>query len=319
MNQLPLKVRIQAIRYEAVDILAFSLCAVDGTLPSWTPGSHIDVHLPGGLTRSYSLSNRMTRDDEYRLTVQRDPATRGGSRLMHDDLRVGQVVEISTPRNNFELCETAPHTTFIAGGIGVTPFLPMVQRLNEVGRPWTMYYSVRTPDRAAHLGELQRLVGEGRGTLETNFDGLPGGQMLDLTSLLSKMPTDGHVYCCGPEGMLNAFRAAASVLAPECVHFEYFSSTVEAAVGGGFTLVLAKSGREIHVDTGQTVLKALQAAGVEITYSCEEGVCGSCETRVLGGIPDHRDMILSERERAESKTMMICCSGSKTSRLVLDL
>jgi len=314
------RVRVRNIRYEALDVLSFGLAPLEGLLPAWTPGSHIDVHLPNGMVRSYSLSNRVPDQAEYRITVQRDPATRGGSKAMHDDLRAGQVLEISTPRNNFPLCERAAHTVFIAGGIGATPFLPMAQRLNELGRPWTLYYCVRTPAQAAHLEEFQALATAGVGALATNFDGLPGGQMLDLGVLMREQGADAHVYCCGPEGMLNAFRRVAGAIFPaEQVHFEYFSAHVDAAAAGGYVVTLAKSGKEVRVNEGETLLKALQAAGIEVTYSCEEGVCGACETRVLSGTPDHRDMILSDRERAEGKTMMICCSGSKSDRLVLDL
>jgi vanillate O-demethylase ferredoxin subunit len=238
---------------------------------------------------------------------------------MHDELRVGQVLEISQPRNNFPLCESAVNTVFIAGGIGVTPFLSMAQRLNEIRRPWTMYYSVRTPDRAAHLDELQTVAAAAQGHLEMNFGGLPGGQRLDLSALLSSLSRDSHVYCCGPEGMLNAYRAAAGEVLPAGqVHFEYFGATVDAAAGG-YIVSLAKSGKEVRVNEGESLLRAVLAAGVKVNYSCEQGVCGACETRVLSGTPDHRDMILLDQERSEGKTMMICCSGSKSERLVLDL
>lgn len=311
---------MQLIQFEGSDVLSFHLKGLEGDLPSWTPGAHIDVHLPNGMVRSYSLSNVEAGQDMYRITVQRDPNSRGGSTAMHEQIRCGQVLQISPPRNNFPLEERSDSSVFIAGGIGVTPFLPMLSRLNKLACRWTLYYSVRTPDRAAHLEELQSLAAQGCGTVEMNFDGLPGGQMLNLRGLIAGVPMSGHVYCCGPEGMLNAFRANAQARLPEAqVHFEYFSSHVVAAATGGFTVTLAKSGREVHVKPGKTILHALRESGIEVAYSCEEGVCGACETRVLNGKPDHRDMILSERERLESKTMMICCSGSLSDRLVLDL
>lgn len=315
-----IKVRIQSIRYEATDVLSFNLRPLEGPLPFWTAGSHIDVHLPNGLVRSYSLSGTDGRADEYRLTVQRDPATRGGSKQMHDDLRVGQILEISTPRNNFELNEAARYSVFLAGGIGVTPFLPMAARLNALGRSWKLFYCVRTPDRAAHLEEFASLAAAGAGEVETVFDGLPGGQMLDLGATLRALPADAHAYCCGPEGMLNAYRGAAAETLPDGqIHFEYFAAHVEAAADAAYVVTLAKSGKQVEVKVGETLLNAIRDAGVDVPSSCEEGVCGACETRVLSGTPDHRDMILSDRERAESKTMMICCSGSKTPQLVLDL
>lgn len=314
-----MRVRIHCIRYEARDVLSFSLRSPEGNLPLWTPGSHIDVHLPNGLVRSYSLSNAHPSNEEYRFTVQLDSATRGGSKAMHETLRVGQFLEITPPRNNFELCETAERSVFFAGGIGVAPLIPMTQRLSDLGRRWTVYYCIRTPDRAAHVEELERAAALNSSNLILNYDEIPGGRMLDLPALIGALKGDTHLYCCGPDGMLNSFRKAAAAFPSEQVHFEYFSSPVEAESGGGFIVELAKSGREINVKPGQTILEALRDAGVEVASSCEEGVCGTCETRVLAGKPEHRDLILSERERAESRTMMICCSGSLSDRLVLDL
>lgn len=312
--------RLVSVRYEAVDILSFLLQPLDDQLPgSVGPGSHVDVHLPNGMMRSYSISNGPDLAEGYRLTVARDAASRGGSVFMHDSLRVGQILQISKPRNNFELAEDAPMSVFFAGGIGVTPFLPMVARLNEIGKPWRLHYCVRTRDRTALLKELQDLAAAGRGELCPNYDEDPAG-MLDLGKTLAEISEDAHVYCCGPTPMLTAFRerAAALGIADSRVHFEYFSSEVENATEGGFTIVLHKSGDEIAVEPGQTILDALIRHGIDVPYSCEEGICGACETRVIEGIPDHRDMILSEAEREEGKTMMVCCSGSKSPRLVLD-
>jgi vanillate O-demethylase ferredoxin subunit len=239
---------------------------------------------------------------------------------MHDSLRVGQIVEISRPRNNFALAEQARMSVFIAGGIGVTPFVPMTARLNEIGKPWRLHYCVRTRDRAALVDEIAALAAAGSGEFLPNIDEDPGG-LLDLAATLTTMPADAHVYCCGPTGMLNAFRADAQAarIPSEQVHFEYFSSDVQNATEGGFTVVLNKSGGEVTVKPGQSILQAVTNHGINVPYSCEEGVCGACETRVVAGIPDHRDMILSDRDKQENKSMMICCSGAKSSRLVLDL
>ena len=312
--------RIVAIEFEAEDILSFVLRPMNPALPGGIdPGSHVDVHLPNGMMRSYSLSNGPNHKDGYRLTVARDANTRGGSAYMHDQLRVGQVVEISKPRNNFELAQQASMSVFIAGGIGVTPFIPMIERLNDIGQPWRIHYCVRSSDRAALIDEIEQLAARGSGDVVPNYDDTDG--ILDLAATLASLPADAHVYCCGPTGMLDAFRAGARAanISSDHVHYEYFSSNVDSADQGGFVVVLNKTGTEIAIKAGQTILQALIEKSVNIPYSCEEGICGACETRVIEGIPDHRDMVLSDEEREESKTMMVCCSGSKSPRLVLDL
>lgn len=322
MTEPVFSVRITAIRYEAQEVLSFVLRALDGSdLPSAEPGAHVDVLLPNRMTRSYSLSNGRTDPGSYRLTVARDGASRGGSVYMHDTLRCGQVIEISQPRNNFPLVEDAPFSMFLAGGIGVTPFVPMINRLNERRRKWRLHYSVRTPDRAALLGELSDLASCGLGEILPNFDQVPGGTMLDLRQLVGELPPSGHIYCCGPIGMLNAYRQVTEAAGVDAdrVHLEYFSNNVVPANNEDFALVLARSGREIKMRPGMSILQAIRDVGVEVASSCEEGVCGACETRVIEGVPDHRDVILSEKDRREGKTMMICCSGSKSERLVLDL
>lgn len=313
-------VRIVAIEFEAENVLSFTLQPIDSApLEGIDPGSHVDVHLPNGMMRSYSLSNGPGHKRGYRLTVARDPKSRGGSTYVHDKLRVGQIIEISKPRNNFPLAEQASMSVFIAGGIGVTPFIPMIARLNEIGQPWRMHYCVRSRDRAALVEEIKQLAAAGSGELIPNYDDTDG--ILDLAGKLASLRTDMHVYCCGPIPMLDAFRSCAQAagFASDHVHFEYFSTDVQSATDGGFVVVLNKSGTDITVQPGQTILRALLDHGVDIPSSCEEGVCGACETRVIEGLPDHRDMILTAQERQENKTMMVCCSGSKSARLVLDL
>jgi ferredoxin-NADP reductase len=322
MSEPMFTVRLSQIRYEATDVVSFVLTPLgEEILPPVEPGAHIDIHLSDNLMRSYSISNRWDDKCCYRLTVARDARSRGGSIFMHDTLRVGQTLRISAPRNNFALCEDAPLSIFFAGGIGVTPFIPMLSRLNEQKRPWQIYYAVRSPDRAALLGELEALAAAGEGCVLPNYDDIHGGRLLDVDSILKETPDAAHVYCCGPAGMLDVFRRGAegAGIAAERVHFEYFNSTVVGASDGGFTVVLAKSGDEVFVDPGTTILHAVNAAGANVPFSCEEGVCGACETRVLEGEPDHRDMILSDQEKAENRTMMLCCSGSRSPRLVLDI
>ena len=312
--------RIVAIELAAEDILSFTLRPLDGALPERIdPGSHVDVHLPNGMMRSYSLSNGAEHRRGYRLTVARDVNSRGGSVHMHDQLRVGQVLEISQPRNNFELAQDAALSVFYAGGIGVTPFIPMLTRLNETGRAWRLYYCTRNRERAALVDEIEQLATDGVGEFVAHHDDTDG--LFDLPGSLAALSSDTHVYCCGPTGMLDAFRtgAEAAGLAPDQVHYEYFSSDVESATEGGYVVVLNQSGAEIAINPGQTILQALVDHGINIPFSCEEGICGACETRVIEGTPDHRDMVLTDQEKQSNKTMMVCCSGAKSARLVLDL
>jgi vanillate O-demethylase ferredoxin subunit len=322
MSEPVFPVRVLAIRYEAEDVLSLHLQNLDGgDFPAVDPGAHVDVHLSNGQMRSYSLSNGENDDGIYRLTIARDVRSRGGSVFIHDQLRAGETLEISAPRNNFILDEGAPLSVFFAGGIGITPFIPMLRRLNKLGRPWRLYYSVRTRGRAALLRELLTFEKAGAGEVIVNFDEEPGGKMLDLASLIDALARDTHLYCCGPIGMLDAFRAAAKEAGFEDarVHYEYFSSNVVNAKVGGFTVALEKSGREFLIQEGKSILDTIIDAGIDAPFSCQEGICGACETRVVSGVPDHRDMVLSDKEKAAGKTMMICCSGSKTDRLVLDM
>jgi len=321
MTELISAVQVFKLHLEADGIISIYLRSLDGSaLPPAEPGGHIDVFLPNGLSRSYSLSNTPEDIGVYRLTVARDLRSRGGSIYLHDAVKLGDTLDISAQHNNFALVEDAPHSVFIAGGIGVTPFIPMMARLNELGRPWVLHYSARTRQRAALLNDILQLEESGIGEVRLNFDEEPGGKMLDLTSIVATLPNNAHVYCCGPEPMLNSFRLAADLagVADERVHFEYFQGNIDKAEAGGFTVICRKSDVAVQVKPGQTILKALETAGIDVPFSCEQGICGACETAVLEGEPDHRDLILSHQEQKESKKMFICCSGSKSDRLVLD-
>lgn len=313
--------RVVAIEPEAEGISSYWLEPISANQPVHIePGSHIDVLLPNGMLRSYSLSNGMETSRGYRLTVARDANSRGGSVCMHDDVKVGQVLEISRPRNNFKLDEQATTSVFIAGGIGVTPFLPMMARLNTCAKPWRMFYCMRNSSKAALLKEVGSLAANGPGELVTHYDDKEG--VIDLDSVMSSLSSGDHIYCCGPTGMLDAFCACAEKLkiSPNHVHLEYFKAeNVLNSQDESFQVVLNRSGLEFTVAPGGTILQTLLDHGVDVPFSCEQGVCGSCETMVVEGVPDHRDLILSPNEKAEGKTMMICCSGSKSARLVLDL
>ena len=315
-----LQVRVRSVTYEAQGIHSLELVPANGRpLPSFTAGAHVDLQLSNGLIRSYSLVNSQDETHRYVIAVARDAASRGGSRYVHETLRTGDTLHITPPRNNFPLAEDAKHSVLIAGGIGITPLWSMIQRLQSLGRSWRLYYATRTRQSAAYLEQLNALASHVKLNLHVNFDQEPGGKMLDIAALVAAEPPDTHLYCCGPLPMLEAFERAAAGRASPFVHVEYFTAREAPAAAGGFTVVLAKSGKTIAVPPGKTILDAVLDAGINASYSCMEGVCASCETRVLEGIPDHRDLVLSKDEQAANKTMMICCSGSKTEKLVLDL
>lgn len=311
-------VRVHSITYSADSVLLFDLRPPGGgALPPFEPGAHIDIHMPGGISRSYSLLNDSVELHRYVIGVQKDANSRGGSIWMHEFAGVGSTLTISAPKNNFKLNEDAAHSIFIAGGIGITPVWCMIQRLNSLGRSWSLYYSARTRGAAALLQAITNEQWAER--VHLHFDDLSGGQHLDINDIVDAAPPDSHFYCCGPGPMLKAYEEACAAIDPIRMHLEYFGTTQSLAVEGGYTVRLARSGRSIPVQEGQTILEALGRAGVEVPSSCQQGVCGACETAVIDGICDHRDLVLSEAEKASNKMMMICCSGSLTPELILDL
>ena len=234
---------------------------------------------------------------------------------MHDDLRVGKTLKISAPRNNFALVESAKHVVLFAGGIGITPIWCMVQRLEQLGRPWTLYYAARSRSDMAFLQSLEAMA-----PARFHFDDEAAGKFLDVTSIIAETPKDTHLYCCGPTPMLKAFEAATTDWPREQIHVEYFTPKQEVdKKAGGFVVELARSGQEFVIPEGKSILQVLLDAGVDVDYSCELGICGACEQRVISGTPEHRDAILTEEEQASNTKVMICCAGCKSDRLVLDL
>lgn len=311
-----LEVLLVSIGIAAAETKLFELRRVDGQpLPSVAPGAHIDVHLPSGLVRQYSITTAEDRPQCYRIGVKRDEPGRGGSREMHDELMVGTTLRISPPRNNFALVEDALHSVLIAGGIGITPIWSMVQRLAASRRSWELHYSCRTRSHAAFLTEIEALGDR----VHLHFDDEADGRLLDLRAIVAAAPEDSHLYCCGPTPMLSAFEEAVGTRPAELVHVEYFTAREAAATEGGYVVELRASGREFFIPAGKTILDVLREAGIPVNHSCEIGVCGTCETRLIEGTPDHRDEFLTPVERAGNKTIMICCSGSLGPRLVLDL
>ncbi|MBU3651470.1 MAG: oxidoreductase [Limnohabitans sp.] len=319
MTQGILSLRVNAIRHEAQGILSFEFVDPSShSLPAFQAGAHIDVHLPNGEVRCYSLCNSSEETHRYVVAVARDAHGRGGSAYMHDTLRVGHTLRIGRPRQHFPLREDATQTVLIAGGIGITPIWSMVQRLQQLGRDWSLHYATRSRAHAAFLAELTALGQAHPGRVHLHFDQEQG--LFDLAPLLRNGAKAGtHVYCCGPRPMLASFELATSDWPPEQVHLEYFQAQDVPALVQGLEVELHRAGKTLVVAEGQSVLDAVLDAGVDVAFSCMAGICGSCEVTVLAGEPDHRDSVLSEQQKATNKTMMICCSGAKSARLVLDL
>jgi tetrachlorobenzoquinone reductase len=314
------KLRVTSATWEADGIHSYELRDPEGgELPPFTAGAHIDLHLLNGMVRSYSLTNSQDERRRYVIAVQRDRSSRGGSTWLHDRLKIGDMITVVGPRNNFLLAEDAANSLFIAGGIGITPLWCMIQRLASLKKPFELIYCVRTRKEAALLEKLQETAKLPGAKIIFNFDGEPGGKMLDIKAVAAAASSDTHLYCCGPLPMLGAFEEATKGMPAERVHLEYFTAKEAPAAEGGFTVVLARSGKTFQIAPGKTILETLLDAGLDVPSSCLEGVCGTCETKVLEGVPDHRDVVLTEAERQANKTMMICCSGCKSEKLVLDL
>jgi vanillate monooxygenase ferredoxin subunit len=316
-----LSVRVTRKAVEAEDICSFELASADGSpLPAFSAGSHVDVQLPGGLTRQYSLCNDPAEGHRYLIGVLRDPASRGGSVAMHDQVQEGTLLQISPPKNHFALAHEAPRHLLLAGGIGVTPILCMAERLAATGAAFEMHYAARSHARTAFLDRIQASAFATQ--VAFHFDDGAPSQKLDIAAVLAAQPADTHLYVCGPKGFMDAVLGTARAAGwPESrIHFEFFGAEVQPQVGdGSFEVQLASSGRVITVAPDQTVLAALDKAGVVVPSSCEQGVCGTCLTRVISGTPDHRDQYLLPEEQAAGDQFLPCCSRAKSPRLVLDL
>lgn len=296
----------------ADDVLALTLRHPLGeALPAWEPGAHVDLLLGPGRERQFSLCGDPADRTAWRLAVLREPDGRGGSAYVHGELRQGDKVRVRGPRNHFALRPAARYL-FVAGGIGITPILPMLAAAETAGAEWSLLYGGRTRGSMAFTGELLRRYGD-RVTLAPQDE----VGLLDLATALDGLAEGTLVYCCGPGALLDAVesRCPAGVL-----HLERFQPVQRpGGPDGEFEVELRRSGRTVTVPAGTSVLDAVRGAGVEVLYSCTEGTCGTCETDVLEGAPEHRDSVLTEEERAAGETMMICVSRCRGERLVLDL
>ena len=318
-------VRVTRKTVEAEGICSFELeSASGGPLPAFAAGSHVDVQLEapdnGRLTRSYSLCNDPSESHRYLIAVLREPASRGGSAAMHERVHEGSLLAISPPKNHFALAHDAPAHLLVAGGIGITPILCMAERLSAVGAAFEMHYATRSVARTAFAGRIRQSRFADR--VHFHVDDGPVSQRLDMAAMLAQQPAGTHLYVCGPRGFMDAVIAAARAAGwPDGrIHFEYFAGDAAAREDdGGFEVRLASSGRVIAVKPQQTVIEALAGAGIVVPTSCEQGVCGTCLTRVTDGTPDHRDSYLTPEEQAACDQFLPCCSRALTPQLVLDL
>jgi ferredoxin-NADP reductase len=300
----------------AEDVMEFVLEAEDGgPLPEWEPGAHLDLVLDEATVRQYSLSGDPADPGVYRIAVLREPDGRGGSRRVHDELHPGDTVLIRGPRNHFPLAACAAYV-FVAGGIGITPLLPMIRRVAGSGASWQVHYAGRSLARMAYLDEL---AGLGAGPDAVHVAPSSEGARIDLDAVLGAAPTGASVYCCGPASLITAAEAAAHRYGLAYRAERFVPADRADTVDGPFGVRLATSGLDLDVPVGRSLLEVLLDAGIDVPSSCEEGTCGTCEVGVLDGVPDHRDSILTAQEQAAGDRMYVCVSRSCTARLVLDL
>lgn len=315
-----LDVRVKRTKQEALDIKSFELVSADGsTLPPFTAGSHIDVHVDD-IVRQYSLCNDPNDSAHYLIAVKREPETRGGSRAMHERVKEGDKLAISKPRNNFPLAFEAKHHMLFAGGIGVTPMLSMARHLLALGASFELQYFTRSIQYAAFHDLLS--ASEFKGKVHFHYALEPEAVKSYLRKHLWHRPDGAHLYLCGPRPFMDLVESTAEVTwPPEAVHLEYFAADPDSLSGprDTFTVKLAMAGGEYRIPADKSIVEALAAHGITIETSCEQGVCGTCLTGVLQGEPDHRDVFLTDDEKQACDKMMPCVSRAKSEVLVLDL
>ncbi len=318
-----LRLRVERITPEAEDILSYELVSEDGgPLPPFEAGSHLDVHVPGGFLRQYSLCNDPEETHRYLIAVQRDSRGRGGSRAMHEQVHPGAVLTTRPPRNDFPLLHARGYV-LVAGGIGITPLLSMARTLRRRGAKWHLYFCTRSPERTAFRELLSSPDFAGHVTF--HHDGGDPSRGLDMRELLATRTAGFRLYCCGPAGLMKAVREASvhHQWPSEKVHFEAFTAEATGAISARadseFQVVVRSTGAAYPVPAGQTVLNVLRKNGLRVPSDCEAGSCGTCLTHVLEGEPDHRDTFLSEPQRNTCRNMLLCVSRARSRKLVLDL
>jgi ferredoxin-NADP reductase len=306
-------------KYEAADgVVVVGVGTTDGSpLPTWDPGAHIDLHLgaDGALTRQYSLCGDPADRRSWSVAILREADGRGGSRYVHDELTPGTAIKARGPRNHFPF-QPAEHYVFVGGGIGITPLIPMMAAASAVGADWSLTYGGRTRHSMSFVDELVETYRDRVTVWPQDTHGL-----IDLKALLDTPRTDTHVYCCGPEPLLNAVEQSCAHWPSGALHIERFApkEVGERVMAGPFEVEILSTGHVLSVTPEQTVLEVLQNDGLFVDSSCEEGTCGSCEVAVVDGAIDHRDSVLTTEERDEGKLMMVCVSRAACPRLIVDL
>jgi ferredoxin-NADP reductase len=307
---------IESVEAAADGVVVLTLAHPDGqSLPAWTPGAHVDLVLTDDLVRQYSLCSSPSDSHRLQVGVLRAEDSRGGSVFIHDNLKAGGTVRVRGPRNHFPLV-SSPKYLFIAGGIGVTPMLPMIEEAQAVGADWELVYGGRSRASMAFLPVLEQ-YGDNVTLLPRDEVERTLSQRID--DLLGTPRTDTLVYCCGPEALLTAVEAACASWPDGSLHLERFHAKAVEGEDTAFEVVLARSGQTITVPPGKSIFHAVEDLGIPVLGSCHEGVCGTCETVVLEGDVDHRDVVLSDSEKASNETMMVCVSRCRGDRLVIDL
>ena len=316
--ELVMELRVNDARMVASDIREFEFVDPSGTeLPEFTPGSHLLIQTPAGMTRRYSLSNAPAERHHYVIAVKRDPKGRGGSISAVDDIKVGNLMHVSAPRNEFELSESAPSYLFIAGGIGITPIRSMIKHVQETsGKPFKLVYLSRQPDMTAYGDEFS--APEYRGKVVVHHDFGDPEKSLDLWPVLEK-PKGMHVYCCGPKPLMDAVRDMTGHWSTAAVHFEDFGAgkAARAETDKPFVVRYGVEGVALDVAANQSMLEVLRSGGHRIPSSCESGTCGSCRMKLLAGDADHRDFVLSDSERL--REIIVCVSRAHSTELTVSL
>ena len=316
-RQAALRVQVDRKWQAAEGVAGFRLRPLEGGLPTFQPGAHIDVHLPNGLVRQYSITNGPGETAYYRIGVKLEPDSSGGSQCLHETVREGDVLAISEPRNNFPLRRDSTRTILVAGGIGITPMLAMAQALNRMDLAFELHCFAQSEDHLAFRDVL-----DGLGESVVHHLGLsPDETVAEIRRLVAEPETFAHLYVCGPGPMLDATRREAAVAgwAGDAVHFEYFKNTTEIDDSSTFEVALARSALTVTVPSGTTILEVLREHGVIVPSSCEQGACGTCVATVLDGEPDHQDVYLNDSDHEAGERIMTCVSRAKSDRLVLDL
>ena len=311
---VPLRVTRNEKIADGIHLLEFR-DAHDAALPEFTAGAHIAIHLPNGLIRKYSLCNDPAERDRYQVAVKREASGRGGSVDLIDNTKAGDTLMVARPVNDFALPPRATDFLFIAGGIGITPMMAMIRQVQAAGKRFRLFYCSRSPETTAFRDQLS--APDLKDHVMIHYDGGDSSCSLDLKPILAERQNREHLYCCGPRPLMEAVRAMTDHWSSTAVHFEAFSEAeTHKASDRPFKVRLARSGDVLDVPVTKTILEVLREHGLEVPSSCETGTCGTCRTKILAGVPDHRDLVLAEHEKAD--TIMICVSRAKTDEITID-